>query len=820
MNSLYDRQCRLEEEMQGLGAKRFWESITDARESGNETATVYGQKLAAHSVIPLAEAIEQFLKDVEHTRGIRPVAAKYLARVDARTAAFIAVKVVLDCITVRRNLQTTAVAVASGLEDEARFRHFSEKHKALWEVMNRDLSQREPNRKRKRAILIHSMNKAAKKQTALEWEEWKRVEKFHIGVKVIDLLVACTKLVKIVTLSKGKRTASTVVEVTPETMEWIDLKVNRCELLMPVFLPTIIPPKPWTTPYSGGYHTKAVRPMTVVKTRNRHYLEELTHQADEMPMVYQAINAIQNTPWKINEAVLVVMQQVWDEGLDIGAVPSRTDLPFPPKPHDIDTNKEARIEWSRKKSKVHEANIKLRSKRLQMAKILYMAEKYKDEAAFYFPHQLDFRGRLYAVPSFLNPQGHDLAKSLLCFTEGKPIQSSGMRWLKIHAANCFGEDKCSLDDRVKWADTHMARIVSVSKDPLTEQWWTEADKPWQFLAVCMEIHAVCENPNHVSHLPVSVDGSCNGLQNFSAMLRDPVGGAAVNLLPSALPNDIYSQVAKVAHAKVTADAEDGVHYAAEWLSFGFDRKATKRPVMTLPYGATQYSARQYVKDYIDEKSQKTKHPFWGVDNKGEIKDVSFDAAIYLARHIWTSIGEVVVAARQAMDWLQKTAAIAASEGLPVNWRTPAGFPVLQSYPEMKGRRVHTKLGDTLLLYVMQEEDEKKIDRRRQASGISPNFVHSMDACALMMSVRRSLEAGITSFGMVHDSYGTLAADMDTMATCLREAFIELYQTDVLQEFRESILAGLSEKNQKDVPPCPPKGSLDLSAVKESVYFFA
>jgi DNA-directed RNA polymerase len=36
----------------------------------------------------------------------------------------------------------------------------------------------------------------------------------------------------------------------------------------------------------------------------------------------------------------------------------------------------------------------------------------------------------------------------------------------------------------------------------------------------------------VSHLPVAFDGSCNGLQNYSMMLRDEVGGAATNLVPS------------------------------------------------------------------------------------------------------------------------------------------------------------------------------------------------------------------------------------------------------------------------------------------------
>jgi DNA-directed RNA polymerase len=807
MDSMIERQAELEKEMQGLGAKRFLEEVARAVKDGDECSTQYGQQLAKNTVLPLAEAITKFLDDASHKRGNRPVAESLLAKIDAKVAAFITVKTVLDCITVRRTLQKTAIAIASGIEDEARFRKFEEQNKALWGKVTKDLDKRSKNQKHKRTVLIHSMNKAAAKDSNLQWKEWGQQQKFHLGVRLLDLLEASTDLIRRVTLEEGKRTSSTVVEATETTMQWITEKNSRCSLLSPVFLPTIIPPKPWTNPYQGGYHTKAIRPLRLVKTRNQNYLEELHHRIDEMPAVYQAINAVQETAWKVNEPVLVVMQQVWDEALDVAAVPCRSDLPLPPKPHDIETNKEARIEWKRAASKVHEANQKLRSKRLQMAKILYMAEKFVGEKAIYFPHQLDFRGRLYAVPSFLNPQGCDMAKSLLQFAEGKSIGSSGLKWIKIHAANCFGFDKCSLDGRVKWADENMQKIIACSADPLTNQWWTEADKPWQFLAACFELHAVNINPNHVSHLPVSVDGSCNGLQNFSAMLRDEIGGSAVNLVPSALPADIYDRVAVVVRAKVKADADNGEALAIAWLHFGFDRKATKRPVMTLPYGATQYSARQYVMDYITERGN---HPF-GED--------AFPAAIYLARHIWSSIGEVVIAARNAMDWLQKTASIAASEGLPVNWKTPVGFPVLQSYPEMSHRSVKTKIGDSIVYYVLQEETDQ-IDKRRQSSGISPNFVHSMDACALMMSVRRALSCGVRNFGMVHDSYGTLAADMDTMATCLREAFVELYETDVLEEFRNSILAGLNAKNQKEVPPCPPKGNLDLSAVKQAVYFFA
>lgn len=39
------------------------------------------------------------------------------------------------------------------------------------------------------------------------------------------------------------------------------------------------------------------------------------------------------------------------------------------------------------------------------------------------------------------------------------------------------------------------------------------------------------------------DGSCNGLQHYAALGRDSIGAASVNLLPSDVPQDVYSGVA-------------------------------------------------------------------------------------------------------------------------------------------------------------------------------------------------------------------------------------------------------------------------------------
>jgi DNA-directed RNA polymerase len=60
-----------------------------------------------------------------------------------------------------------------------------------------------------------------------------------------------------------------------------------------------------------------------------------------------------------------------------------------------------------------------------------------------------------------------------------------------------------------------------------------------------------------------------------------------------------------------------------------------------------------------------------------------------------------------------------------------------------------------------------------------------------------------------------------MQACLRQAFVDLYQNhDVLEELRTSIAPILSGDRKGKLEEVPPKGSLDLEAVKESDFFFA
>ncbi|BAF89605.1 DNA-directed RNA polymerase [Azorhizobium caulinodans ORS 571] len=832
-----DRQIALEEQMLMVGRETFYRDIEKAKERGEEAGTPYGMRLLKNLVLPVSDALEAFIEKARSGgAGRRHTALKYVEMVEPEVAAYLALKTVLDSITRRETLQRCAIRVASALQDEVRMRAFRERHPERFKVTMSKI-ERATSRRYKTTVA-----RLMAGRVGID-EDWPTSDKLHVGIKLIEVLREATGMVDIQRDTMGINDTQVFVVATEATLQWIADANQRMEFLSPAFLPTIIPPKRWTTPFDGGYHSGLVQRLPFVKTRNRNYLEELAGR--DLSAVYAAVNAMQETPWQVNRDVLRVLKEAWDRDLKSPKLklPPRDPLDLPPKPADIATNEVSRKEWKKAASLIHAANAKLKSKRVQIRKIIELAGQFSEYAEIYFPYQLDFRGRVYAVPMFLNPQGPDHAKALLTFARGKPIGDGvAAGWLAIHGANVYGYDKASLEDRISWVEERNALIASVAADPWGEgfEFWTEADKPWQFLAFCFEWAGFLrEGFDYVSTLPVALDGSCNGLQHYSAALRDPVGGAAVNLVPSGKPQDIYARVAEVALGLVTAFvcpngsttgtipnlsrlrktwAEHGIDeldMANRWLAFGIDRKVTKRAVMTLPYGSTQYSCREFIEEAVREKVEEGKpNPFAVGDSDG-----IFKATLWLQPLVWQAIGEVVKAARVGMDWLKECARLAAAEGLPVIWQTPDGFLVQQSYRNSSARRIDTHLDGRVRLIIREELDT--IDKRRQQQGVAPNWVHSMDATAMRMFINLALTNGMQHFALVHDSYGTVAADVELMGACLRKAFVQLYtDCDPLAEFRVDIAGMLSDDALGDLPEVPAKGTLDVSLVEESDFFFA
>ncbi len=833
---MWAEQVRIEEEMSGRGVARFQREAQEARNNGEATKSGGARFILTNIIEPTAKAIAEFVEEAKSGKaGRKHTLVRFVTAMAPDVLAYLTAKVVLDGLAGEQKLTRVAVKLGRVIQTEQRLAAFAKINRPLLKTVVKDLRSRTTDEEHMRRVVLHVM-----REQGDGWVEWQEKDAVLIGVKLIELFADATQAVAIEMRREGGRTTY-LIRLNPAFRTWLAQLDDKLGLMSPEYLPCVVPPKDWDGIVGGGYHTPAtLEPLALVKTRNKAHKELLA--AADLSLVYRAVNAIQRTPWKVEPRTLAVMREIIERRLDLPVLPAQEDLPIPARPGDLPAveeklNEEQLVrlkEWKRSARETYEANEKLSSRRLQAFKVVAIATEFAAYPAIYFPHQLDFRGRIYAVPQVLNPQGADFAKGLLVFAEGAPLDNERAQgWFMIHGANTFGNDKVPFDERIQWVNDHDAEIIESATAPLENLWWTEADSPFCFLSWCFEYmdwqkHYLSDQPGaFMSRIPVAIDGTCNGLQHYSAMLRDPVGGRAVNLTPSEKPQDIYGEVAKVVVAKLTVFANtipepvDGWAMppseeqmrANKWLQFGIDRKITKRPVMVLPYGGTASSCREYVELAVKERST-------GVSASSLFGDDLRAASNWLAGIVWESIGDVVVAARAAMGWLMDTARLASHDGKGISWVTPSGFPVLQAYLEMGNRHIDTMIHGHAAQLQLSEEKES-IDKRRQANGVAPNFVHSLDAAALVLTVDLALDNGVTRFAAIHDSYGTNAPDTDVLAACTRMAFVSMYEDhEVLAEFRSSVVSSMSEKAATKVPSVPTAGGLDLALVLDSPFFFA
>ena len=800
IQALQSAQRALEQESIALGVEKYRAALI----AGEDTMPP-GMRLIKAAIAPLAAAITEHQEKAHNGMPGRDAGvAKYLTQFSAEQAAFVACRTVLAGITQRMTVQYAALRIAKELEDTINYEKLERENPRAYRQLQKKIKGSSDDGYR-HIVMLRQLEYAG-----LARVKWGTPEKLRLGTLLLHFLIEHTGYATIEKVYRGHGDTPSIVAATAETLEWLQESHAKCELLHPVRMPMVCPPKPWTGPYGGGYLTRALQ-TPIIKYAKKPYLEEL--KSVEMPAVYRAINALQETKWAINREILEAAQAIWNEGGRLGKLPPRDPLPLPAQHHDPENDPEAHAAWKREAAKVYQANTSLMSRRVSVAAKLSLAEKFKACEAIYFPHAMDWRGRLYPISATLNPQGDDLTKALLKFGTRKALGEKGAWWLAVHVSNTYGFDKASFDERVQWVKDHEAEILESAANPLDgARFWADADSPFCFLAACFEwARYKAQGDAYESDLPVSWDGTCNGLQNFSAMLRDPIGGAAVNLLPQERPQDIYRRVADAANGIIAIDAADGNEIAQRWAG-KLNRKHTKHNTMTLPYGVSRFGMSDQVAKLFKEMAEAN-------DLQAPAPENLMKEAIYIAGKNWEAIGTVVVAARQAMDWLMAAAKVAASDGLPVSWTTPAGLPVLQAYQRLVGTDYDFQVsGQRYRMTVNVEGTE--LNKSKQASGISPNFVHSLDAAHLMSTVCLCLDHGVTEFAMIHDSYGSHAGDAELLSWCLRRAFVDQYNGDVLRDFRNQLEDQLPPELATELPPLPPMGGLDLEQVMHSRYFFA
>lgn len=823
-DTLLDIQWQLEEESRALGVSKYRQRRRPAEtklEEVEEADLPPGRALLKRALVPTAERIRNFLSCTEGGRaGRKTEAARLLRGSEPEPIAYLTLRSGLQSAVLNERLQKAAIRLANTVTAHLEAQAFAAANPVGSKGLLRSLEDgRRVSAKRLEAVRDIYDREGVK----LSWAER---DKLLVGTKLLELAAEATGYFDLVLVHhrEGKKhRKERQLRLTQPAHEWLEKQHGRCELLEPVPQPMVVEPKPWSDPYDGGYLMPSPG-NRLVSTHSPKFIDELAKA--EMPLVYRAVNTVQSTAWRINTDVLAVMKEVWNAGGRLAGLPCRDDEPLPGKPSDFDLSEDSRNRWKAQASQIHEENGRERGRRYALMQKLAVAEKFSEFEKLYFPHTLDFRGRLYPVPrGGPHPQGDDIARSLLMFSRGVPLGHSGPRWLAVHLANLFGVDKLSFEGRVHWVEQNENAIVDSGMKPLDgHRFWCNAEKPWQALAACMEWAQYREQgPGFPSHLPIALDGSNSGLQHFAALLRDERSAPFVNLIESDSPSDLYSHIASLAQQEVDgSEAEQ----ARPWQNGKVTRQIVKRPCMTLAYSATIYGMAGQIEVEVRrldaERSRQGQPPYLG---RSDIPRASF----WLAQLIYRIASKEVPAASIAMEWLKNVAANVSECDLPIRWRTPTGFLVEQSYLASRGSPVEvTYRGRRLQLRIHDlgrggaDPGGQGQDARRAQAGIAPNFIHSLDASHLMLIANACADKGISDLAVIHDSFGTHAANTDQLARILRETFVDLYRADPLGGFREAVSEHLVAHavDDIDLPEVPRAGDFDLEQVLEATYMFA
>lgn len=816
--SVLEDQIRLETSAVEMGVRHYRRQVRDAidRESGSSLKPA--ERLLLHWLDPLAAAIRQ------HKRSVRSgkagdgskVYGNVMGMISADRMAVATLRTVLSaCMATHGHdvpLQSIAYSVGRDIIAEIHMDMLRrEKRESLHE-----LDQRFRN--------LHTTGVNWWAKRTLEKHEWERKVCMHLGVRLVWLLIATASCndyeadwsqafhheKRLVTGRHGAREKAFLV-MDRRAAEIIEDGHSWRQYMRPRYLPMLVRPYPWQADAQGGY----VRIRTPFISKPTQAQKAAIKEAD-LKEIFECLNAVNAQSWTISDYTLDVQDTLWEQGGAVAGIPRRDPIPKPPRPYGIDTDEAIKAEWKAEAAKVYRRNIELKGERKLYIQARDVANTLKGKT-FWFPHQMDFRTRCYPIPIHLNHQGSDVFRGLLQFAEARPVTDRGMFWLKVHAANCYGI-KGSFADRAGWVDGNADTIAHVYTDPVRHMdWWRHQPngKPrkeaFQLLAACA---ALCEPEKYGARLPVQMDGTCNGLQHYSAMGRDPEGAAAVNLIPAERPADIYASVAERIAPKVAEDARLGVAEARLILEH-LSRDLVKQPVMTTVYGVKIVGARNQIMKKALALDVGTE-----LDERAR-NEAIYRAAMYLSRIVLDGVAEACPAAKAIMDWLVIAAREVTTRRVgkrrepthtPIQWATPLGFPVVQPYRKYSTVEIKTVMQQVRLLV---EDDSVPVKSGKQIDGFAPNFVHSIDAAHMFMTAREMNRRGL-AFAAVHDSFWTHASDVDELHQVAREQFVALHKRPILPNLK----AELERRNKISLPDLPPTGSLNLDAVLAASYFIS
>ena len=771
-----DAQVAFEREAISHGLKKLHKNTADLENKSYASASVYG----ATSIATLLPILVQYIEDTKHDRLTRgrghqfQLIKTYVTQLETIASASIALKVTFDKVFSYKDKADQAVnvtdAIGRAIEDECQMRHYEAKAPGLLEVLKKNYWHKSIGTQQKLTVIRTLMNR----YDIEKWQPWGRDNRVKLGGWLLNCICETSGWFETLVMRERNKRVDYIVP-TAKFMDLKDTLMHDAELFSPLAWPMLIPPNDWSNEQAGGYVLNEVmRGHDLVRRGQGGCIQ------GEKPLEF--LNRIQKVSYCLNPFIVGVAEKLDELKRPVGKFLPIVHYPLPPKPVDIEENKEARKSYRRQAAEVRNLQAQEFRKSCRTRMTMEAVQRFKNKDKFYIPWSFDYRGRAYPIPAFLTPQDTDFGKSLLRSYEQSYMTPEAEDWLAFQVATTYGLDKAPMKERLQWVKDNRTFIKRVVLDPigfLSE--WEQADEPWQFLAACEEYYhcvVVCDRSH--TGLFVATDATCSGLQILAGLARDKSTAQLVNVLPGDKPQDAYKVV-----------AEQAKPYSPKSIRPYMDRKTVKRVVMTVPYNAKPYSNRGYIKDALKEK---------GIE-------IDKDDLTKTVKAVRDAMDVVVPGPMAVMAWIEDEVGKAIDRGeRELTWTTPSGFVVTQKLMKKEVVTVKLQLLGRCELEVATD-DSDKVDKQHHKNATAPNLIHSLDASLLHLSALR-FSAPIA---LIHDSVLCRATDMSMLSSIVRETYMHLFaEHDYLRDFAQQIGA-------ETEPPII--GDLEPESVIESTYFF-
>lgn len=669
---------------------------------------------------------------------------------------------------------------------------------------------------------------AGARNMGMEWEQWSTEERVQTARLLCTELYESTGLFRWVTTQYSSGTSMYYLEPSDELSKHFH-EVQSAAKAMVKYPPMLLKPEPWTGQFNGGYFTEWFRhhsPMCglrYIQKEHRNWIIETLDSDVSLP-VRSAMTKAQEVPYRVNKTVLQILRKATAMRVGILGLPSFIPLPQPvfplgdnwQKSEATDSELEQFQFWKVQMAAWYTSENKRRGRNTGILSKLTELTRYADETELYFPTFIDWRGRMY-FRSNLNPQSSDSVKGCIEFAEGKRLGEEGLKWLKVHVANCCGYDKHDPDIKAKWTDDNWVQILDFINNPL-EVDAPEADTAFTLLQAGLALQEALELPDptdYICHVPVAMDATMSGLQHLSAITRDPIGAYYTNLVNNNMnqKSDMYLHVASIADTtklkyatrKVREDGKvvDVVHDTTLELflkDLPISRALAKAPCMTYVYGSTLLSTIDRISLDLEEAGT----PNITADDGTVLYSLSA-IATPIGKALRKGVEDTVPEATIMMKYLQNL--VRKHKEHCMQWVSPVGVPVVNWAEGAIVKRLHIRsMGVSSIQFTSRDNT---YSTRIAANGVVPNFVHSMDAAHLCKTIN-DFDGSILP---IHDSFATHPSDVPAMHTSLRSTFVELYSQYKIESFLE-----YNNISPEDFTP-PEQGTLNINDVLSSPYMF-